>query len=162
MYHERVNAGGTHGSTDFLDRLGVGSAMLMTLGEHANAGEWTPLERANVKVVNDFIAARVALRNAHVSKEEWDKKMAEYAIDNLMFTVHAVGNFVPQAKIPDGLGPFTKIEMKIGETFAKGPVVMHERVDFMSFANRPDSTGRFIGIYALKDGKIHEFIDYHF
>jgi limonene-1,2-epoxide hydrolase len=79
-----------------------------------------------------------------------------------MFTVHAVGNFVPQAKIPEGLGPFTRIEMKIGDTFAKGPVVMHDRTDIMSFADRPDRTGQYIGIYALKDGKIHEWIEYSY
>jgi limonene-1,2-epoxide hydrolase len=88
--------------------------------------------------------------------------MAEYAIENVMFTVHAVGNYVPQAKIPAGPGPYTHIEMKIGDTFAKGPVVMHERVDISSFANRPDTTGRFVGIYALKDGKIHEWLEYSF
>ena len=146
----------------FLSGSAFGGATLLALGVRADAAEWTLLERTNVKVVNDFIAARVALRNAHVSKEEWDRKMAEFAIENVMFTVHAVGNFVPQAKIPDGLGPFTHIEMKIGDTFAKGPIVMHERVDIMSFANRPDSTGRFVGIYALKDGKIHEWLEYSF
>src|SRR5436189_4871340 len=103
----------------FLTGSALGGTALIALGRTANAAEWTALERANVKVVNDFIAARVALRNAHVSKEEWDKKMTEYAIDNVMFTVHAVGNFVPQAKIPDGPGPYTHIEMKIGDTFAK-------------------------------------------
>ncbi len=144
----------------FLSGSAVGGAALLALGRPATAAEWTPLERANVKVVNDFIAARVALRNAHASKDEWDRKMGEFAIDNLMFTVHAVGNFVPLAKIPEGPGPFTHIEMKIGETFAKGPIVMHERVDIMSFANRPDSTGHLVGVFALKDGKIHEWLEY--
>ena len=51
-----------------------------------------------------FIAARVALRNAHASKEEWDRKMAEFAIENLMFTVHAVGNFVPLEEVVDKYG----------------------------------------------------------
>jgi limonene-1,2-epoxide hydrolase len=88
--------------------------------------------------------------------------MARYAIEDLMFKVHAVGSFAPQAKIAAGLGPFTRIDMKIGETFAKGPVVMHERVDVMSWPDRPDSTGHLIGIYALKDGKIHEWIEYSF
>jgi limonene-1,2-epoxide hydrolase len=146
----------------FLTGSAIASVAVLARASRANAAEWTPLERANVTVVNNFIAARVALRNAHVSKDDWDRKMAEFAIENVMFTVHAVGNFVAQAKIPDGPGPYTHIEMKIGDTFAKGPIVMHERVDVMSFANRPDSTGRFVGIYALKDGKIHEWLEYSF
>ena len=145
----------------FLSGSVVGGASLLAFGARADAAEWTPLERANVKVVNDFIAARVALRNAHASLEEWNRKMAEYAIEDLMFKVHSVGDFKPQAKIPPGPGPFKHITMTIVESFAKGPVVMHERVDVMSFEGRPDSTGRYVGIFALKDGKIHEFIDYH-
>lgn len=145
----------------FLTGSALGGAALLTVGGRADAAEWTALERANVKVVNDFIAARVALRNRKASLEEWNKKMAEFAVEDLMFTAHSVGDFKPQVKIAAGPGPFTHITMTILETFAKGPVVMHERVDVMSFADRPDSTGRFTGIFALKDGKIHEFIDYH-
>jgi limonene-1,2-epoxide hydrolase len=145
----------------FFTGTALGAVALATTGLRA-AAEWTALEQANVKIVNDFIAARVALRNARASLEEWNRKMAEYAIEDLMFKVHAVGSYAPQAKITPGPGPFTKIEMKIGETFAKGPVVMHDRVDLMSFANRPDSTAHLIGIYALKDRKIHEWIEYSY
>ncbi len=137
---------------------GLAAMALSTTG--ASAAEWTPAERANVDIVNAFIAARVRLRNAKVSIDEWNRTMAQYAIEDLMFTVHPVGRFVPQAKIGAGLGPWTKIEMKIGETFAKGPVVMHERTDFMSYADRPDAVSSFIGIYALKDRKIHEWLEY--
>ena len=145
---------------EFITETALGAAALLSAGRAAAAAQWTPLETANVRVVNEFIAARVALRNSGASNEEFDRKMTEYAIENLMFTVHAVGNFVPMAKIPPGRGPFTRIEMKIGETFAKGPIVMHDRVDIMSFANQPDRSGRLIGVYALKDGKIHEWLEY--
>jgi limonene-1,2-epoxide hydrolase len=148
----------------FIAETALGATALLSLGRPsaAAAAQWTPLEAANVKVVNEFIAARVALRNSGASNEEFDRKMTEYTIDNLMFTVHAVGNFVPMAKIPAGRGPFSRIEMKIGETFAKGPIVMHERVDVMSFPNQPDRTGRLIGVFALKDGKIHEWLEYSY
>ena len=144
---------------EFIAETALGAVALLSAGRAA-AAQWTPLETANVRVVNEFIAARVALRNSGASNEEFDRKMTEYAIADLMFTVHAVGNFVPMAKIPPGRGPFTRIEMKIGETFAKGPIVMHDRVDIMSFANQPDRSGRLIGVYALKDGKIHEWLEY--
>ena len=124
----------------FLAGSTFAAVALSTTG--AAAAEWTAEERANVEVVNAFIDARVRLRNAKVSIEEWNRTMAQYAIEDLMFTVHPVGRFVPQAKIPAGLGPWTRIEMKIGDTFAKGPVVMHERTDFMSYADRPDATSR--------------------
>jgi hypothetical protein len=55
----------------FLTGSALGGGALLTFGRSANAAEWTPIEQANVKVVNDFIAARVALRNAHASNEEW-------------------------------------------------------------------------------------------
>jgi limonene-1,2-epoxide hydrolase len=157
-----INSGGSMNRRTFLTGTGLGTAAFLSLGRQASAAEWTAQEKANVATVNDFIAARVRLRNAHASIDEWNATMAKFAIEDVMFTVHAVGNFVPQAKIPSGLGPYTKIEMKIGDTFAKGPIVMHERTDFMSFANRPDSTGRFVGVYALKDGKIHEWLEYSF
>jgi limonene-1,2-epoxide hydrolase len=138
----------------------LGVAALLTTARSV-AAAWTPLEAANVKVVNAFIAARVALRNSGATDAEFDQKMLEYAIPDLMFTVHAVGNFVPMAKIPPGRGPFRRIEMKIGETFAKGPIVMHDRVDVMSFKDGPDRTGHLVGVFALKDGKIHEWLEYH-
>jgi limonene-1,2-epoxide hydrolase len=145
----------------FIGGLG---ASLVALGgvAPAAAAELTAGEQANVKIVHDFIAARVKLRNAHVSLEEWKRTMAQYAIEDLMFSVHAPGKFVAQAKIPEGLGPFKHIEMDIKETYAKGPIVVHERVDKMSFENRPDSEGRFVGVFALKDGKIVEWIEYSY
>ena len=147
---------------EFIGETVLGAAALLSAGRGGAAAQWTPLETANVRVVNEFIAARVALRNSGASNEEFDRRMKEYAIDELMFTVHAVGNFVPPAKIPAGRGPFSRIEMKIGETFAKGPIVMHDRVDVMSFPNQPDRTARLIGVYALKDGKIHEWLEYSY
>ena len=146
----------------FIAETAIGTAALLSASRADAAAQWTSLEAANVRIVNEFIAARVALRNSGASNEEFDRKMKEYTIDDLMFTVHAVGNFVPMAKIPAGRGPFSRIEMKIGETFAKGPIVMHERVDVMSFPNQPDRTGRLVGVFALKDGKIHEWLEYSY
>jgi limonene-1,2-epoxide hydrolase len=146
---------------EFIAGSTLGAAALLASARSAEAA-WTAEEAANVKVVNAFIAARVALRNSGASDQEFDRKMLEYAIPDLMFTVHAVGNFVPMAKIPAGRGPFKGIEMKIGETFAKGPIVMHDRVDVMRFTDRPERTGRLVGVYALKDGKIHEWLEYSY
>jgi limonene-1,2-epoxide hydrolase len=38
---------------------------------------------------------------------------------------------------------------------------MHDRVDVMSFKDGPDRTGHLVGVFALKDGKIHEWLEYH-
>ena len=49
-----------------------------------------------------------------------------------------------------------------GTTWARGPVVTHERTDDMEQPNGTGASGRFIAVFTLRDGKIVDFIDFNF
>jgi limonene-1,2-epoxide hydrolase len=53
----------------------------------------------------------------------------------------------------------TSVEIDVRKTFASGPILMMDRIDRLVWPNRTMS-GRWIGICAVKDGRIAEFTDY--
>src|SRR5207244_2475589 len=53
----------------------------------------------------------------------------------------------------------SRLEFKILETFAKGPIVMNHRVDSFVSTTRP-LTWEGVGVFLVQDGKIKEWSDY--
>ncbi len=49
-----------------------------------------------------------------------------------------------------------------GTTWARGPLVSHERVDDIIFEDGTALQGKFIAVLTLRDGKIVDFIDFEF
>jgi limonene-1,2-epoxide hydrolase len=115
----------------------------------------TPEEQRNVQVIDTFIAAWNA-RDA-------PKVMAFFAED-ARFAVGTVGK--TQFQKPD----FTmfisgakslKMTVSPGSTWAKGPVVTHERTDDIEMGNGSrQASGTYIAVFTLRDGKIVDFIDF--
>ena len=160
----------------FLTGSALGGAALLTVGGRADAAEWTALERAKMRAANDHFARgrraaglgkydealveyQLAAELNPTSLEDWNKKMAEFAVEDLMFTAHSVGDFKPQVKIAAGPGPFTHITMTILETFAKGPIVVTHRIDRFASKTRP-LTWEGVGVFLVQNGKIKEWFDY--
>jgi|JI10StandDraft_1071094.scaffolds.fasta_scaffold345925_2 limonene-1,2-epoxide hydrolase len=111
-------------------------------------------EQANVKVVDDFIAA-------------WDDPD------------RAVGYLAPQAAIrmiedqPPIVGPAAIAEAFKGfmtpgvtltvetlETTVHGPIVMNKRIDTLKTEGKPDQVFPVVGVFLVKNGKILEWTDY--
>ena len=141
----------------FLTNTGLGVAAMLSLASEAMAqgrGNTPSAEElANIKIVDDMIAAFVA--------RDGDKLKAAYT-DDSRFAVGAIGK-LPPTRTPAGFDnsvkTYSKVEMKIIRSVAMGPVVMHERYDRTT---RPDRTGRghYIGIFTIRNGQIVDFLDF--
>jgi len=57
------------------------------------------------------------------------------------------------------LSGITSVEIDVHKTFASGPVVMMDRTDRLVWPDRTIA-GRWIGIFAVKEGRVAEFTDY--
>ncbi len=120
----------------------------------ATAAEPTAAEKANLALVADFCAAFATRDMA---------KIASYLAPNCSYRITET--------VPPALGPAaieriksyversSKIEFKILDSWARGPMVINERID--SFT-RPDASPayRLVGVFFIKDGKIAEWVDY--
>ena len=139
----------------FLMNVGLGALGIVGLPQAASAAEWTAIEKANVQVVNDFCAA-------------WSTgdvaKIVSYMSNDVVFknggTPPMVGRDASAERIKGVFARYKSIVFEVVETFARGPIVMNERIDYLT---QPDGTRRdirLVGVFALNDGKITEWSDY--
>lgn len=141
-----------------LATAGVGLlAMGLSREAAAQAAPLTAQERANMKVIEDFIAAWNAKDGA---------KVMTYFAEDARFSGGALGNTRPWAK-PNFEGFITnakRVKMTVtpGTTWARGPVVTHERQDDIETAQGTGPSGRFIAVFTLRDGRIVDFLDFNF
>jgi limonene-1,2-epoxide hydrolase len=134
-----------------LSAAGIGLAWMLS-PRGANAADWSPAERANVQVVNDFCAA-------------WPghdlKNVMSFFADDGAYRLSerqepAKGRQAVTEKINNFLGNVVRFEVL--ETFARGPMVFNERVDH--FRNLNIKSWHGVGVFFLRDGKIVEWYDY--
>jgi limonene-1,2-epoxide hydrolase len=119
-----------------------------SLGEPA---KWSAEERANVAVVNELMAA---LRSCDAAR------IAGMFTSDATFTMGPIGELPPPAPVDlSVLARCTRIEIDVLKTFASGPIVMMDRHDRLIWPERTVS-GRWIGIFAVKEGKVAAFTDY--
>jgi limonene-1,2-epoxide hydrolase len=134
--------------------LRAAGAGLASLGSArgAHAADWTPAERANVQVVNDFCAAWPS--------HDLQKVTSFFAIDGAYRMSErqepSKGRQAVTEKIDSFLGNVVKFEVL--DTFARGPMVFNERIDHFQNLNLKSWHG--VGVFFLRDGKIVEWYDY--
>src|SRR5579871_474849 len=123
-----------------LSSLGLGIAGA-ACAQPARAAEWTPKEKANVEVVNGFCAA-------------WSRhdveKIVSFLADNCTYrpteTQEPVkGREAVKAKIVSLIDRVDKFELL--DTFAKGPMVVNERID--SFKGGRAGAWHGVGVFFL-------------
>jgi len=142
------------GRRSFLWSAALGSAGALLAPGVADAAEWGPTEKANVKIVNDFCAA--------VSMREPARVLAFFT-DDLVYrpteTTEAVrGRDALAATVAKWSNPADRMEFRVLETFATGPIVINHRIDEISGSRRMRWDG--VGVFFVKDGKIKEWSDY--
>lgn len=136
-------------------RIGAmgGAGVLAPVG-HA-AAEWTLAEEANVQVVNEFCAA---WETGDVSK------ITSYMAENVLFRNSATptmkGREASFERITGVFARFPAIVFEVVETFAKGPLVMNERNDWLEQPGAPRRLAHVVGVFVVEDGKIAEWTDY--
>jgi len=134
--------------------LSAAGAGLAWLGSTrvAAAADWTPAERANVRIVNDFCAAWPSHDLPTVMSffaEDGAYRMSERQEPSK-------GRPAVTQKINSFLSNVVKFEVL--ETFARGPMVFNERIDHFQNLNLKSWHG--VGVFFLRDGKIVEWYDY--
>lgn len=133
------------------------SQFLMTgaaLAIPAMAAERTAAEEANLTLVADFCASFATRDMA---------KIASYLAPNCSYRITetampAVGPAAME-RIKSYVERSSKIEFKILDSWARGPMVINERID--SFT-RSDASPAYhlVGVFFIKDAKIVEWTDY--
>lgn len=130
-------------------------AAAMSLPASALVAEMTDAEKVNIAVVNNFCAS-FATRDL--------TKIMSFFADNGVYRMTetsppSVGREAVSTRIKGFIDTSDTIEFKIVETFAKGPVVMNERIDRFIGPQR-NNTYHVSGVFFIKDGKIVEWTDY--
>lgn len=129
----------------------AGLAGVFALAENAGAAP-SPAEQANIKIVNDFCAAW--------PEHNLDKLLAFFP-DNGAYRMTetmepAKGREALTARMKSIVNNVVKFD--ILDTWARGPMVINERID--SFSNFQLKSWHGVGVFFLKDGKIVEWYDY--
>ena len=151
-----------HKFTGKIPALALAASLSIAIGLASEAFAQAPAaltaqEKANLQVVDDFIAAWNAKDSARV--------MSFFA-DDARFAAGAIGK-TPAYSKPNFAGLLSgakSVSMVItpGTRWARGPVVTHERADRIVMANDREIAGKYIAVFTLRDGKIVDFTDYEF
>ena len=131
---------------------GVSTLTLAGLALPSTAAELTPEEQANVDLVKNFCAA-------------W----SEPQLDRIMsfFTDDSAYRMTETTELADGINAVAeRIETLINnvdrfdvlETFARGPMVVNERMDY--FSDFTIKTWHGVGVFFIREGKIIDWYDY--
>jgi limonene-1,2-epoxide hydrolase len=64
------------------------------------------------------------------------------------------------AAFRDFMGHGEKVDVKILQTYAEGPLVTNKRVDTLTTPGIPPQTFPMVGVFIVKKGKIIEWTDY--
>jgi limonene-1,2-epoxide hydrolase len=138
---------------DFMRAAGLGMAALLA-GAGTAAADWNAAEKANVKTVTDFCAARSAREITRVLPF-----LADDCVYRMSETTPPVnGHEGVSGRLKSWLDDSSLVEFKVLDSAALGPIVINHRIDrFM--APRP-LTWEGVGVFFVKDGKIKEWSDY--
>ena len=127
-------------------------ALAAGLSTKLDAADMSPAERTNVQVVNDFCAA-------------WPGhdpgKIMSFFADNCAYRMTETmepnkGRDAVTSRITALIGTVQGFEVL--DTWARGPMVINERIDHFSSGALKSWHG--VGVFFLKDGKIVEWYDY--
>lgn len=131
---------------------GAGAMALAGMSRLANAADLTTAEQANVTLVNEFCAAWPS--------HDLDKIMGFFADDGAYrmteTTELADGRDAVSARIQTIINSVDRFEVL--DTFARGPMVINERIDH--FSNFALKTWHGVGVFFIRDGKIVDWYDY--
>jgi limonene-1,2-epoxide hydrolase len=119
------------------------------------AAALTAAEQANVTLVNEFCAA--------FATRDISKVLAFMAADvsyrMTETTPAAAGHEGVTTRLKAYLESSERVEFKVLDTYAVGPMVVNHRIDTFASATRP-LVWEGVGIFFVKDGKIREWNDY--
>ncbi len=120
----------------------------------SSAAAESATEKANMKVVADFIA----------SWDDPDKAVTFLSADASVRMVEdepaVVGPAAIAAAFKGFLTPGVTVTVETLSTTAHGPVVLNKRIDTVKTPDKPDQVFPVAGVFIVKEGKIKEWADY--
>ena len=131
---------------------GLGVAAATGLARSADAAEPSAMEKANMQIVKDFCAAWPS--------HDLEKILAFFPDSG----AYRMTETMEPAKGRDALSARIKTiinnvnQFEILDTWARGPMVVNERID--RFSNFQLKSWHGVGVFFVKDGKIVEWYDY--
>jgi len=132
--------------------VGAGAMALAGIAHSVSAAEPTTDEQANIQLVNDFCAAWPSHDLGNI--------MAFFAEDGAYrmteTTPLADGKDAVSERIQTIINNVDRFEVL--ETFARGPMVINERIDY--FSDFSIKTWHGVGVFFIRDGKIVDWYDY--
>jgi len=139
-----------------LTALGLSGAATLGITSTARAvTELTQTEAANIDLVNAMCATWVAPMNF--------SKLGELLSDDCIYrateTAPPVTGRDAIIERLQGLGQSSFIEFEVIETFARGSIVVNDRIDRFDLPNRKIEWHG-VGVFYIKDGKIAEWSDF--
>jgi limonene-1,2-epoxide hydrolase len=139
-----------------LTALGLSGAATLGITSTARAvTELTQTEAANIDLVNAMCATWVAPMNF--------SKLGELLSDDCIYrateTAPPVSGRDAIIERLQGLGQSSFIEFEVIETFARGSIVVNDRIDRFDLPNRKIEWHG-VGVFYIKDGKIAEWSDF--
>ena len=138
--------------TSFIASL-LGVAAVAGMAGTSLAAE-TATEKANMKVVADFIA----------SWEDPDKAVSFLSADASVRMVEdepaVVGRAAIAAAFKGFMTPGVTLTIETLSTTVHGPVVLNKRIDTVKTPDKPDQVFPVAGVFIVKEGKIKEWADY--
>lgn len=134
--------------------LGMAALPVVARAEEMSMAKAAGGGNANVKVVNDFIAA-------------WTDpdKAVTFLTDDAAIRMEEdkpaiIGPAATAAAFKGFMSGGTTLSVKVLSTTVKGPVVMNTRVDTLKTPGKPDQAFKVVGVFVVKKGKIKEWTDY--
>ena len=131
---------------------GAGAIALASMTRSVSAAQLTTDEAANVQLVNDFCAAWPS--------HDLDNIMAFFADDGAYrmteTTPLADGRDAVAERIQTIINNVDRFDVL--DTFARGPMVINERIDY--FSDFTLKTWRGVGVFFIREGKIVDWYDY--
>jgi len=131
---------------------GAGAIALAGMAGSASAAELTVAEQENVQLVNEFCEAWPS--------HDLSRIMAFFSEDSAYrmteTTELADGRDAVSARIETIINSVDRFEVL--DTFARGPMVINERIDY--FSDFAIKTWRGVGVFFIRDGKIVDWYDY--
>jgi len=136
---------------DFI-AAGAGAMALAAITRSASAAELTTDEQTNVELVNEFCATWPS----HNLGAIMDFFADDSAYRMTETTELADGRDAVSARIQTIINNVDRFEVL--DTFARGPMVINERIDY--FSDFTIKTWHGVGVFFIRDGKIVDWYDY--
>lgn len=141
----------------FLTAAGIGASVIGLSGWTASAAEMTDEERLNVKVLEQFLTARWSVP---FNAEKIGAFLAEDCIRGTD-DIRLHGRKAILDELTANYTDTTAADFKILQTWARGPLLMNERIEHTTVRGRSGGAGggewHGLGFFHLRDGKIVEW-----